>query len=970
MKKVKNIGLITAAVAACLAGATTAVAFTAVEQPPEPLPTVPSAISESAASAQTPSALFSSDTATITAAAHLPEYMQKVTRPTQLQAGETNAQTLNGADITAVKVVASEVANANIKFNNIVDLSFFDVRTPIIEVLIAPEEGKSFISESVAVTQKDTNFGYLDVELTDVYDPTNVVTMTFQRRYDFFHMTSAQVSTGEQQAGGWVAPRGYMQKGFYGTPIGGSFAGSPSDENGLYRAMSFNMDYESSRVYASPDYYSGNDAGTIVRGLNERKYLLDGDELWNGFTTGEVYMNIRLRDIFKDRTATVYILSAAGIDTTGADIVDLDAPVLRDNTVDKSQRPRGEIGSAYPYFDVSAYDYVSGKLDAVPKAYYDYNGQKTLMPENAAGDAFVPDKPGLYTIEYTATDEKGLSAKLTIDVDVAVSLNPLSAALDADEFFAHDVPIGSSVKIPDISDVSVFGGSGCGYTVTRTVSKVGGGEIEIGADGRFTPAERGYYSVRFDVKDYLSHTYAIERLFKAEAGEYPLAEMPYLPEEVAKGKPVYFPKFDAVDYMSFGSAYTAETVYFVSEDDEQTVTKVVPGSKFTPKKDTRTLHVTARASNIVDGKYVQSDHTVKIVDTQSLSDFFRTDEGVTKTVTDKGEIKFTSDADAKIAFLQPLMSDVTFKFSVPKTQGNWQMKIDLQDGEKSSESVAVRLVSDGTAVGVYVGEVEMSAISGAFAGNTFTFSLLGTTLKINEVIRGDLKSVGFNGFSSPKVFFSFEMLDVVGTAGVTVSGINNQTYFGEFSSGSFDNTAPVIRTREEIDPVRRVGELITVPVADVFDVLDTEAMISVRVTDSANKIIFEDRTGTKPFVFRAEKPETYTIQYVCVDSSMNQARVTFTVRAISTVKPTVKLDGVLPTSVQTGSVVSVPNATATDAFGNELEVKTFVIRPDGTMIEPDGKFKADVAGGYTVRYYAVDGSFNAAIYNYSIRVGG
>ena len=972
IKKAKwlGFGLATALLAVCVSFSATAVAADAKLAVLRGQKQMTASVVEGEKTTKNPSSLFSSDSASITANAALPEYIEKLSRPSQLEVDASNAPVLNGSDVTAVKIRASEVTEASIKFNNIVDLSFFDPSTPIIEVLIAPDENKPFVENSVTVTQKDTNFGYLDIELTDVYDPNNTVTLTLQRRYDFYHMTSGQVATSEQAPGGWVDYRGYMQKGFYGTPLGGSFAGSPSNADGLYRAMSFTFDYAESRVYASPSYNRGNDTKTLVRGLKERKYLLDGDSLWNGFTTGEVYMNIKMRDIFKERTATVYILSAAGIDVTGSEINDTQKPLLREEYEYDEQRPLGEIGLPYPFFNTVAYDYVSGKLNVEKKAYYDYTGIKTPADLTPDGTAFIPNRPGKYTLEYTATDEKGLSSTLTIDTDIAVSLNPLYAEPNDEDFFASVKEIGEKIVLPNADDLSIFGGSGRGYTVTRSVTK-DGREIELGEDNVFVPVERGYYRVVYNVKDYLSQTFTVERLLKVDAGEMPQVVFPYLPEEAVKGKSLLLPKFVATDYRSFGAARPAKTIYTVQEDDSAQSVTVDPGSKFTPKSDTAALHIVAKASNIVDGKSVERAYTVSLVEPNGVIDYFRADENVVKTVTESGEAILTGieNTDAEITFLQPLMRNITFKCRVPNGYGNYELVLHLQDAEVASTSCDIKFVADGAGTSLRIGDTELAGISGAFAGSEFTVSLIDTVIKVNGVVRGDMRALGFNGFDSDKVFLTCKMNNVSGVAQLGISGVNNQTYFGGVGD-NYDNIAPTINTSLEIVPVRYVGEIITVPTAKVFDVLDTETTLAVSVTDSKNSVVFEDKTGTKPFVFRAEKPEVYTIQYVFADSSLNVERVTYTIRVLSTVKPTITLSGKLPSTAMVGTEIKLPKAEAKDAFGNSIDVKIFVIDSSGNMAAANDTFKPTAVGTYTVRYYAVDGSRCTAIYDYYVKIGG
>lgn len=872
--------------------------------------------------------LFSSEDASVDFAEFLPEYMENVTRPSQ---GDDN--TVKGKDISALKVTSNgQISSATIHYRNVVDLSYLTKSDTLLEVLVAPETPAPYITDSVSVTSDDYEFRCLDITLTDIYDASNFVTITLERRPDFYYQTSARVQTREQQSGGWVPSRNYMQYGTWGTPLRGSLTGSPSNANTLYRALAVSFDFEESAVYAAPDYQKGGNNFTQVRGLKDPRHLLSGDELWNGFTTGEVTMSITMRDIRADNGATLFILSVAGNDITGETLTDTQKPIVRENSGLKDNRPCGEVGKPFPFFDVEAYDFMDGQnIEITRKAFLKYgtDGQRAFA-EN--GDAFIPDEAGTCSIVYTATDRSGNFETYVIDTEIYTALNPLTAKLENNTLYDVDDSIlkyhtGDVITIP--RNISVQGGAGsynivCGVFKTET-----GEEIDITENATIQVFSQGYYTISYSISDYLSNETYIDKLIYVYERELPLIDPPYIPSVAMKGKKFFLPDYSAEDLYSFGTSVAAKKIYLVTENDVAAEPyKVEAGTYYTPSANAEKLYVRFYAENVVDKSlsYTSEPIEVYLIDPTCIADYFYAKSGnIQVEYTESGDPLFTTNEDASMFFINALRAELSLSFLVPKEKKNFDITFTLQDSEKTNQRVTITLADKSGGSDVFVNGNLAGETTYAYDISTgHSLDFRNGILTVDGVkicnIEKTVSGEKFNSFSSGKIFLEISFGSVSDTGGIVIKSLNNQSYLGIYEDDSFfDFTTPVIDMTTELKIIQYVGDIVTIPAARAYDVLDPETSLTVKVTNKNGDIIYESDTAEHPYTFRAEMPDKYTVRYTVSDTAGNTAPLVYTIRVLHTLKPVLTLSGNVPLLAKKGESISLPAAEAKDALGNKLK---------------------------------------------------
>lgn len=221
---------------------------------------------------------------------------------------------------------------------------------------------------------------------------------------------------------------------------------------------------------------------------------------------------------------------------------------------------------------------------------------------------------------------------------------------------------------------------------------------------------------------------------------------------------------------------------------------------------------------------------------------------------------------------------------------------------------------------------------------------------------------------SPETF-AYDGEDVSGTVGSHVISVNHKGMFKKYTvnvAGAVQpDPTPVMRFKEGIEPYSVSDDLMNAfSKADVIVTLDDQPVEDSQIAISIKEPQASDFTPSDEFTFTQNKFGVYEIKYEVVydtDQTVSKTREIYYKKA-----PVITVSG-LPTSVLLGTVVSLPAATATDAFGTPIDYTVSVVyEQDAETVEAGGgSFTASKEGTYKVVYSCGEGD-NTAIKEFTV----
>ena len=402
------------------------------------------------------------------------------------------------------------------------------------------------------------------------------------------------------------------------------------------------------------------------------------DNLFQGFTTGEVYFSLRADD-YMDSSATLCIQSLFGLQNeelgVSADGVspksykDTIAPVL---TIDYKPTDNGGVYIAKNH-EMNIYDfeikdvYYTG--DARVQVYRNY-GTDFAYTVSINNNAFKATETGKYTIEYMAKDIFNNTTIKTVDV------------------WCIEEKAGQSIpKTLDLIPASKLGSLSMGETVdipTYTVKGING-EIEVEIIVRhkesaeqtivepnvmqFTPLLSGVYSIEYHYKDNV-----VQDVYAYEVESLPsdiirFFDKPFLERYYIKNAKYEIEELYAYDFSTSAPIQVKADLY-VSYDGG--AFEKQPGATVTIP-DCSTMSVKFGVNDLIYSETATTSNIIDVnlqLENQSSLDLSRFFFGGVTAQAENTYIQFNTEqtGDAYLEFINPISTDkFAFEFSVPQT---------------------------------------------------------------------------------------------------------------------------------------------------------------------------------------------------------------------------------------------------------------------------------------------------------------
>ncbi len=871
-------------------------------------------------------------------------------------------------------IVVSLASGDKLVFNKTINLNKVDKFNKLLSFFVVPTERDNLDVAKVHIT------------FTDVYDPNNYVTVT-AKRYESNSQTvheetqiyvvvgaKSQTSVGLKKAtSGTYYDGNYYQvntsesNSKFGTPFKMALKGEPYSPYGIDE-FSVSWDYENKIVYGCDTTNVGH---KIIADLDAPEFF---ENLWSGFTTGEVIMSVHASNYTSSKFN--FVVTELFDESVNDNVyVDGDKPVIDVDfgEFEKENLPNAILGEPYNIFPATAIDAKDGEVPVITNVYYNYGSTGRISVEIIDGK-FIPEKNRKYTIVYTATDNLGNVAKEVLDVDVLDAEYPLS--FDFEQGYDVTGFAGQKVKIATPIVNSLLSQ----YKTEVSVS-LDGIEFEV-VDEYFVPMAEGTYIVSYKIESYVESaqkSYSVA----VSANDQPIfLRDPILPRYFIKGANYKIDVPEAVHFSNGNATATKVNVYY--KNDNENVEKTVDTKKFNIGA-TEKVTLIYKVEN--KGKTQENTYQVPVVQTgyvegYRLFDTYFATNNATASLEEIGVGFTTNTNDNKIQFINRLeISEISLDVTLDENAvGFGKLDFFFTNVKNNDSTIKVTLknvngktefsVNDGRAYAVDYswGEANNSSASVMvdFKNATASFGTRTVTFE-TDCYGNKYSSNGKYGIDIDMV-----MCDVSSECGFEINGIGTQTFQNQ---GFKDVIAPIIITETKKGSFEK-GSVITLTPASASDVLDPYVTYSMYVKTPNDKYaVSTDNVTLKPgtsadrsYDIKLTLGGSYMVYYVAVDGSGVEAEFSYAINVVDMTPPKLSVN-TNTVYAEVGDSVNIKGYSASD----ETSSTTVLITLTDTLaavkeISAGSKITLDKAGTYTVTYYAYDKENNYTMLSYDIVV--
>ena len=691
------------------------------------------------------------------------------------------------------------------------------------------------------------------------------------------------------------------------------------------------------------------------------------DDVFKGFTTGETYLSVYGTDYENSvlRFEIDEIAGKKGEQLNEATVVDKLAPVIKiDEEVERAAKRYIVRGEKFVIPSAKAYD-ANLKGDVRAEVYYDY-GTESRLRVGVYDGAFVPNKTGVYTIVYIATDVFGNVTKLALPFVSVTRENGKTIDFTAN---APSEPVYAGIKttLPKYSFTAINAVSSV-YVSAYAVYDKTGEKIIIDDTLSVMFTNSGKYTVYFTYGDlFYEYTYSYDlEVYSSDAVNF---RMGMLPDYFIKDATYTLEKVYALTYK--GEQTENEAEVFVSEDGGEWI-------KIDPKGYKVNADESVNFKYSFGGKTEICEKTVKVIDVgygdiYKLQNYFVGDfekDAVFNGVTFASRKTLGANS---LEFINVLsLSAFSLQFSVPEDKSQYDaLEITLTDYYDRTKSVALTYAKGKTGI-----EFNGKTVSGGF---TDTRTLVYSEERKEFSGQAGELYVFTENFTSDKVLLTFTLKDLNGEGGVFIRSLNGQS----INSTDYDYVGPTVWYDLSAKGIKKLGETVTLAAGIPFDVLSPYDKSNFKfsvVYPSGRYAVATDGTvldescdPEKTYSIKLTEFGTYSVNYVYSDVCGNRNPISFNIMVVDEIPPEITLeDGYNEKTIErvkVGEKVTIKKYTVTDDMtaAENLNVYILVLTPNSEMMTVTDSFVATEKGDYTVIYSCYDDYDNYTVKYYTVR---
>ena len=271
-----------------------------------------------------------------------------------------------------------------------------------------------------------------------------------------------------------------------------------------------------------------------------------------------------------------------------------------------------------------------------------------------------------------------------------------------------------------------------------------------------------------------------------------------------------------------------------------------------------------------------------------------------------------TETDASAEFINPFVAkDFSFTAGVPSASAAGA-KIVLSHTDTVTNDERIDLIMERTSRGVSL-SYGGSTIGEYNSGSSlrFYYNASDNTITINS--QSSFELIGFSGFSSGYLYFSFSFL-----AGQATEFSLSMLYGQGINNLTVDIGDPVIVSAEDYIHDWRYGEQVSVSPAIYADAVDPVILATVTVYTPSGAVATDINgnalDGVSADAEYACALNEYGYWYVeyTAHSENGDGSVRYPLLVVDDVAPTIELEGDLPSAVSVGASVTLPAATISD----------------------------------------------------------
>lgn len=867
--------------------------------------------------------------------------------------------------------------NTTFYYNSIIDVSGYDGTTPF------------FSYYSVAVKNAYPVWLMLTVRLTDVYNPDNYIEILLDK-YGSLNLNSKmpayfRARVGEQPSMGLNGTQ--LKKDYYGcwTPATWDYT-EVTTGNQVNQEIGFYLDYQGKKVY--------NYLGKLVADLASTDYFTTP---WQGFTTGEAYLSVYASE-FNDSEGNIFITNIGG--DTGVTLgeqylVDETAPIIEVELggYKQDKLPTAVVGQPYKIFKATALDFYSGIKSLKTNVYYNYASAERVNI-TLDGDLFVPKYEGAYTIEYLAEDGAGNKKAYTLSVPCVKRIGDGLKIQTVEE----ETLSGFVARETLIANYAVENASG-DYIVEITATK-GDKSYTIDPKTRsFTVFEAGVYTVTYKVTDYVRCEATYSYNLQITADDNPVfLDTVIIPRYLLAGCNQILPTLVAYDYKNNG----AEVVTKITAQAEGLQAETLSSNIFAPSVHyigkTVTLTYTAQTATGVSTQVYTSKCVSVLKDANAdktpnanisgnidKASLFVTSDTVTAgygKVTDKDTSEYTQytfSENGTVAYVNPLLAS-NFAIQLNITKGNFEvLNVYMTDVVDKTQRAKYTFINRNTYVGFKLNDgIEYRLSKQSFHKPQVSFYIEYDWFNAEILLEnGDtafaLTDDGSVYFTSGKIYYEMEMLEVTGESKIIVQKIRNQT----LTTSTRDNGSPegtILGEYKRNYDLGAVVELYNFVGGDAIDptVSEVKMTMAYQNADESFTVIYDIHGDKMEKVNPAERRQvkldkygTYKVTYEVTGGNSYD----FILNVKDYTAPVVTWKNQIADEYKTGDTVLL-SATATDEVSSNMKIYYTVSTADCVIVffNEETAYTFTKAGKYTLYAYTYDDNGNYGVASKTVTV--
>ena len=878
-------------------------------------------------------------------------------------------------------VVVSLVSGDSFEWGEVIDLSANTASEHIVELYVTPN-----------------NLGTADVRnlcfvLTDIYDPTNYVTVMAKK------VTAVNVGAAwaEQQTYVTAGANGQLQMGMrkddadkdyviyegerYGREIGNkmgttipkfSLPGVPkykqndfssiSEQNYLENPQQLTVSFNAEKNVI----YAGNgEADYLVADLDAEECF---DTLWGGFTTGEVYLSIKGTE-YLSSSLNFVVTKIDGKDVgvkagNGNKIVDREAPVL---SVDAPEvLPKALVNVPYSIFPATANDLYDGAIKPTVTV---TSGGKTV---EVVDGKFTPTGAAKYSINYSASDYSGNSTQKSV-VITAEKGSTLSLTLETVSQTQNLT--GTNVAVADYTVNNVRGELDIKITATRIADGKGnalldGISYEVNS-GVFCPMYDGSYRIDYAVSDYLTQVKRSNVISVTNNDCVVIVDDVSLPRYYVSGMVYQAPTLNGYYFDETGPHAVQASVSWAGDgsseykDVNQTFAPVANSTvsvKYTATYKNKTPAVKIYEIPAVDVGYNEARLQIK--------NYFVVTEGNASVEAEADYVQLDVEDEARVTFANTLQAaSFAFRYSVGEMRA-YSLSLIAENDESKRLDIFYTDTREGKmSVTIVAPNGSYTNAFNYLAGDQITLKYYDSSrvLQLTEKLSVNLSKF-FEGFGG-KVWFETNF---------TESG---KAYFYELSGQALTNIGsdrikPMIVVDVEMGD-RMLNDTYYMQKCTIGDVLDAYVIAYMYMTTpSGGYATAKDGTVLdvsadygKTYEILLDTYGTYTVYYYAKDTAGNVQTFTFQVTVVDSIAPEIQTEE-CNRFVALGGEIKPAKYTVSDDLSSKEQITSYVciVRPDGSGVSGKESITATMAGVYKIVYYAFDAYGNLSTKTYEITV--